>query len=449
VRALAAAALAAYFWFFSWDAVGVKFAPDDLMNLGHYWRLSGRELLTQFAAPWMGGYRPMGAAFYLPLLGAFGLEPAPYHVAMLLILLANVFLVYRLARALGCSEAAGGVAALLACYHGGLSFLYFNTSFIYDALCAFFYVAALGYYVAVRSSGRPLGARQLATLLALHFCALQSKEMAFTFPATLLAYEVFCQKKRQYTGALLAGAVNVPFLYGLLFGKESFIGLSIYKPELSAARVFAFHRDSFADLFTSWHFFNLKWVLVVWAAITVLAWWRRHPVLRFCWCYFLITPLPLELLEGRTVACLAIPFYGLAIFAATVLTDTAEGVARRLGGRRAVAAAVIAMAVIPWAMHNARLKRELIRPQMQELGQETWGVIRQLRDLRPTVRPNSTVVFLSDPFDGFDMAFIAELWFRQPGLNIKLHRKTPFTPEELAKVDHVFTYEAGRLGQLR
>lgn len=449
MRGLAAAALAAYFWFFSWDAVAVKFAPDDLMNLGHYWRLSGRELLVQFAAPWTGGYRPMGAVFYLPLLKAFGLNPAPYHVAMLLILLANVFLVYRLARALGCSETAGGVAALLACYHGGLSFLYFNTSFIYDALCAFFYLAALGYYAAVRSSGRQLGARQVTAFLAMHFCALQSKEMGFTLPAVLLAYEIFCQKKRQYAGVLLAGALNLPFLYGLLFGRESFIGLSIYKPELSAARVFAFHRDSFADLFTSWHSFNLQWVLAVWAALTLLAWWRRHPVLRFCWCYFLITPLPLELLEGRTVACLAIPFYGLAIFAATVLTDAAEGVARRLGGRRGVVAVVVAAAVIPWAMHNARLKRDLIRQQMQELGRETWSVIRQLRDLHPTVRPNSTLVFLNDPFDGFDMAFIAELWFRQPGLIIKLHRKTPFTPEELARVDHVFTYEAGRLGQLR
>jgi hypothetical protein len=449
VRAAAAAALAAYFWFFSWDALGVKFAPDDLMNLGHYWRLPGRELLVQFAAPWTGGYRPMGAAFYLPLLSAFGLNPAPYHAALLVILLANVWLVYRLARALGCTETAAGVAAMLVCYHAGLSFLYFNTSFIYDALCCFFYLAALGYYAAARSTGQPLGARQMAAFLALHFCALQSKEMAFTLPAVVLAYEAVCQKKRQYAGALLAGAVNLPFLYGLLFGRESFIGLSIYKPELSAARVFAFHRESFADLFTAWHFFTLGWVLAVWAVLTVLAWRRRHPVLRFCWCYFLITPLPLELLEGRTVACLAIPFCGLAIFAATVLMDAAEGVARWFGGRRAVFATVVAAGVIPWAVHNARLRHELIRPQMQSLGQETWSVIRQLRDLKPNVRPKSTIVFLNDPFDGFDMAFIAELWFRQPGLNIRLHRKTPFTPEELAAADHLFTYEDGRLGQLR
>ncbi len=444
-----AAGLTATFAYFSWDALQVKFAPDDLMNMEHYWRLPAGRLLAELAAPWLGGYRPMGAAFYLPLLRWFGLDPAPYHAALLAILLANVFLLYRLARALGCSETASGLAGLAICYHGGLSFLYFNTSFVYDALCCFFYLAALGYYASVRSEGRRLGPRQLAVFLALHWAAWQSKEMAATLPAVVLAYELFCRKERQFTGAVLAGIVNLPFLYGLFFGAQSFVGLPIYKPELSAARVFAFHRDSFADLFTSWHFFDLKRVLAVWAVLTILAWWPRYPVRRFCWCFFLLAPLPLELLEGRTVACLAIPVCALAILAATVLTDFADLAARRTGGRRAVFASVVTIAALAWGLHNDRLKRELIRPQMQELGQETWSVIRQLRAIRPQVRPNSTVVFLNDPFDGFDMAFIAELWFRQPGLNIRLHKKTPFNAEELSRVDHLFSYEQGKLAQVR
>jgi hypothetical protein len=419
------------------------------MNLGHYWRLSAGDLLTQFAAPWRGGYRPMGALFYLPLLHGFGLDPAPYHAVMLLILLANAFLLYRLARALGCSETASRIAALLACYHAGLSFLYFNTSFIYDALCCFFYLAALAYYVRVRSAGRALKPGEIAIFLALHFCGLASKEMAVTLPAVVLAYEVFCQKHRRLAGPLLAGALNLPFLYGLFFGRESFIGLSIYKPELSAARVLAFHRDSFADLFTSWHFFTLGWVLAVWAMLTLIAWWPRSDIRRFCWCFFVIAPLPLELLEGRTVACLAIPFCGLAILAATFLTDLAAATARIAGGRRAVFAAVVAAAVILWGLHNARLKRELIVTQMRELGQETWSVIEQFNKLRPRVKPHSTVVFLDDPFEGFDMAFIAELWFREHTLNIKLQRKTPFSPEELTKVEHLFSFEQGRLTQIR
>lgn len=442
----------ACFVYFSRHAVRVKFAPDDLMNMEHYWRLSGSKVLLQLVAPWTGGYRPMGAAFYLPLLRTFGLDPAPYHVAMLAILLANVFLVYRFARALGCAETPSGVAALLVCYHPGLSFLYFNTSFIYDALCAFFYLAALGYYVSVRGSGRRLGATQLAVFLALHYGGLLSKEMAMTLPAVVLAYEWVCQKHRQISGAMLAGALNLPFLYGLFGGRDPLAGLSIYRPELSAARVFAFHRDAFADLFVSWHTFNIAWVLGIWIAFTIVAWWPKRPFLRFCWLFFVITPLPLELLEGRTNACLAIPVCGLAIFAAVLVTESASAVAdlvRQPRIRRAVFAAIVTAALAPWAVHSAILERRLIRPQMRELGEETWAVIRQLRDLKPTVRQNSVIVFLNDPFDGFDMAFIAELWFRQPGLNIRLDRKTPFSPEELAKADHVFSFEKGQLTQIR
>jgi hypothetical protein len=59
------------------------------------------------------------------------------------------------------------------------------------------------------------------------------------------------------------------------------------------------------------------------------------------------------------------------------------------------------------------------------------------------------VVFLNDPFEGWDMAFIAQLWFRDRSLEIRLDRKTPFTPEELAQADHVFTFADGRLLQVR
>ena len=77
-------------------------------------------------------------------------------------------------------------------------------------------------------------------------------------------------------------------------------------------------------------------------------------------------------------------------------------------------------------------------------------MIRQLHDLHPQVRPNSHIVFLTDPFEEFDMAFIAELYFRDPQrVSIRLHRKTPLSPTELAKADVVFTFEDGKLAQVR
>jgi hypothetical protein len=451
-RALWAAALAAYFLYFVRDSLFVKFAPDDLMNLDYYWRLGWGKTLLSLVAPWLGGYRPVGGLFYLPLLGAFGLDPAPFHAAMLAVLAANVWLLYRLARALGASEAAAGVAAFLACYHAGLSFLYYNTSFIYDALCTMFYLAALGYYARRRREDRPLHRGELAVFLALYWLALNSKEMALTMPGILIAYEWLMPKRRSVAAIVGTTLLAAPIVARAFLGPGALAQMSIYRPEFSWARVAAFQLEAFSDLFLAWHFFTPLRVAAAWVAITVAAWWPKRPALRFCWWFFVLTPIPIELLEGRTNACLELPFCGLAILAAWVFVDLARAAAGRLRRpalRGAVFAGALAAGMGWWAIQNASLKRRLIVPQMRGLGQETWAAISDLRRLNPAVRPHSTVIFLNDPFEDFDMAFIADLCFRQPDVNIKLARKTPAGQDELAKAEHLFGYERGRVIQIR
>lgn len=447
-----AALVAAYFCYFARGSVGVKFAPDDLMNMDYYWRLGAGEVLLALVAPWQGGYRPMGGFFYLPLLRLFGLNPVPYHVAALALLAANVWLVYRLARALGRPETVSILAALLVCYHAGLSFLYYNTSFIYDILCCFFYLAALIYYIRRRSGGRSLTGRQLAVFLALCWCALNSKEMALTLPGVLLAYEWLYEKRPSPRPAIWTGLLASAVLLRTFAGPGALVQIPIYRPELSVARVAAFHRDALADLFESWHFFTIGWAVAFWIAVTIYAWWRNRPELRFCWWFVVLTPIPIELLEGRTNACLALPFCGFAILAASAFADLARGVADRVGDprfRRAVFAGIVVAGVLMWAAQNDRLQRRLIVPQMRDLGSETWAAITGVEALRPQVRPQSTVVFLNDPFEDFDMAFIADLVFRQRDVRIKLARKTPVSPDELAKADHLFGYERGQITQIR
>src|SRR5579863_10097268 len=88
--------LLAWFVYFSRDVLGVHFAPDDMMNIDNFYWSPGpfRLFYSQFLL-WRGYYRPMGGLFYLPVLAVAGLNPAPYHVALSLLLLANVYLVYR------------------------------------------------------------------------------------------------------------------------------------------------------------------------------------------------------------------------------------------------------------------------------------------------------------------------------------------------------------------
>jgi hypothetical protein len=141
-----------------------------------------------------------------------------------------------------------------------------------------------------------------------------------------------------------------------------------------------------------------------------------------------------------------LPFCGLAVLAAAVFTEVARAIS---GERKMVFAGVVAAGVCLWGWRNAELKQRLIVPQMRDLGRETWAAITGLEALHAEVHPHSTVIFLNDPFEDFDMAFIAELCFRQPDVYIKLRRKTPVGSEELAKADHLFGWEGGRVTQVR
>ena len=459
-----AASLAAYFTYFSWDGLKARFAVDEPMNMYAYWHLTPVQFLLSHFTLWRGVYRPMGGMFYLPLLYAFGWNPVPYHVVLLLILLGAALLVYRFAGLLGSGEVAAALAALVACYHAGLSMLYYNTAFIYDALCGFFYLAAFVFYARIRARGRLLSARETAAFLGLYLCALNSKEMAVTLPVMLLAYEWFYRERPRWPWhrgpgrvILLAAALNAAFIFGRMFAPNALAHDPGYRVVLSRERLADFQNRAFADLFLRWHYFDWQTVLVFWAAVTYLAWRRNRPALRFCWCFIVVTPLPIEFLLGRAGACLYVPLFGWAVFASIVFCDVVRAAAEfgarepllRYLGRSGVSALLIGAGVFLWARDNRHLENSFVKPVIPQFGQQTWETMQQLQALDPRVAPGSRVVFLDDPFGNFDMAFLAELWFRDRTVTVGLNRLAPLSPDEIAAANHVFTFENGKLVQLR
>src|ERR1017187_8967651 len=337
----------AYFLYFNWNGLWVRFAADDMMNMAGAWRLPPTRILLDLSMPWHGAYRPMGSLFYLPLLKAFGLNPLPYHAVMLGILLGNLYLMYVFARRIGCGELQAALATLIVAYHAGLSMLYYNTAFIYDVLCFSFYMGAFLCYTRVRAQGRPLRGIETALVMALYLCALDSKEMALTLPIVLLAYEWMNHPVDGRLTAWTPGGIarwlrgpglvilccavlNLVYLEGKAFGPNALMRNAAYRPELSLHRVFAFEKTAMGDLFLSWEKFGWRGVLAVWVLLAWLAWRKQRPVLRFCWVFLMLTPLPLAVLLGRGAACLYIPLAGWAVFAAVVLTDVAGAVARFL-----------------------------------------------------------------------------------------------------------------------
>jgi hypothetical protein len=458
-----------YFLYFNWNGLWTRLAADDMMNMDFCWRPGPVRLSLDLIMPWRGAYRPMAGLFYLPLLHFFGLNPIPYHAVMLGILLGNLYLMYRFALQVGCDNLQAGLGTLIVAYHAGLSMLYYNTAFIYDVLCFLFYMGAFLFYARVRAQGRLLRGGETAVVMGLYLCALDSKEMALTLPIVLLAYEWIYHPGNGWPAAwtprkiaewlrgpgrvmLYCVALNLVYLYGKASGPNAMMQSPAYRPRLSLHRVFAFEKQAMGDLFLSWDAFDWRGVVAVWVALAYLAWRRQRPVLRFGWVFLMITPLPLAVLEGRGSACLYIPLAGWAVFAAVVLTDVAGAAARflanepffRRAGYTVLFAAILCTTFFFWAKKNDYHRRQFAWVAMADLGRQTGDTIQQLRLLDPHVKSGTDVAFLNDPFEGWDMTFIAELWFRDKTVRIHLQRKTPMTAEELAKMT-VFDFQDGRL----
>jgi hypothetical protein len=450
--------LLAYFLFFNWDGLWVRFALDDIGNMAHYYRDGPWFLLASQFMPWRGYYRPMGGLFYVPIFHFAGLNPVPYQAALLLILLLNVYLIHRFARSLGCGELAAAIAALAGCYHAGLANLYYNAAFVYDALCGFFYLATMVYYLRIRNTGRTPNARQSVALLALFLCALNSKEMAVTLPVMLLVYEWIYQRPhyslRTVTFTGLLCAVDI---FGKFFGAEPLVQADGYRPVFNLQTVRAFQKVALSDLLFGW---GSGWggILLLFAALAYLAWRRAaRRELQFLWWFLIITPLPIEFLVGKSQACLYIPMMGWAMFAASIFADLTcaggeflerEVLLRRLG-RPVWIGLLVAIGMFAWARLNLHQKNIEAKPRMAALGQESWDIIQQFQTVRPRVQPKSRVAFLDDPLHSWDMLSIAQLWFRDHSLTIHVAREGPLQPSELAKMDAVFTFQDGKLVQLK
>ena len=469
-RLAAASFLAAYFLYFSWDSLHVPFSADDLMNLDFYWKRGWQWMAGAQLPLWRGFYRPMGGVFYLPLFEAFGLNPAAYHAAVMLLLLANAWLLYRLARLLGAGELAAGLAALIVCYHAGLSPLYYYTGFVYDVLCFFFYVGALVLYAGVRRHGRLLTAWETAAFLGLFLCALNSKEMAATLPAILLVYEWIYHRpvlgsvrdllawlRGAGRVALCGGAMSLLSLYGKLLGPDPLLNAGGYRPTFSLHQVQQFQTAALSDLLLNQHYSGWLRILAMWALLACLAWRKDRPVLRFCWWFVPIAELPVEFLANRTGANLYVPLAGMAIFGAVIFADLARWIASVVPrvDRRVVLAVIVAAGVYLWAHRNHYLKEWFVRPAMARTGKAQWDIVQQFRALHPHVAPGSRVAILNDPVEpddplnGLETYFIAELWFRDRSVTVYLQRLNRLPPEELARMDRLLAFEKGRLVEVR
>ena len=462
----------AYFFLISWDTLRVPFSLDEMGAIWTYWHPSPLRLLVSHFMLWRGYFRPMGGLFYVPLYLLFGLNPQPYHAVLLVLLLIGAYLMYRFARAMGCGDLSSAIVALIACYHGGLSNLYYASVFVFDVLCGIFYFVAFAYYARIRFSGRLLTRGQTIAFLALYLCALNSKEMAATLPVMLLVYEWLYHEPPPWRrlkelvrwlrgpGRVLCWSVliNLVFIFGKRFGPYGLMKVPSYMPVFSWHRMADFHQRYLGDIFYNPPRFDWFWTIVIWLAVTYLCWRRKRPLLRFCWFWIVVTPLPLEFIIGRDMACLYVPLAGWTVLAATLFEDwlpsatrvvSAEPAFRPLGPAR-TRTMLAAAGMIAWALGSWSYKLANVESGVPQLEPHLSEVLAEFRAVNPQAPPATKVVFLDDPFPAsFDGEFVAELWFRDRKTQVVLNQKTPLPPEEIAKAGAVFTWRDNKLIRIR
>lgn len=436
--------IAVYFLYFARGALRARFAIDDPMNLAFYWQRGLLRSMADVVAFWDNAYRPMAAAFYMPIYDFFGMNPLPYRVAVLAILAVNIYLSYRIALRVSGSGAAAALTAMLVCAHAAMSPVYYNTSQIYDVLAFFFTALMLAVYLRARAQGGPTLA-QSAIVVAAFLAAMNSKEIAVVGAVWVLAYELVIEHKgegkRKLGVSAILVALAIAFTATRALGPHSLSTQPGYRLDFSAHRFIINAKMYLNDLFyTSW--FNKNWkVIVVWTLGTALCAIARRRVLWWAWILVSTAALPVIFtVEPRNGPSLYLPLLAVALWISVAATIFFRPWPIREWSAAALAALLLVPGTIRYWDGGTGL---VLRDQ-----QRTWSVLSQIRELSPRPAPGSTILFLNNPFADWDIWFISMLVWNDHTLNPKLANKLDAPPDPAA-FDWVFAFDGDRLRVVR
>jgi len=488
--AICVAVLIAYFLYFALPALRGGFREDEMMNMGICWCAGALKSLLANIVFWklflcpadalyylpLYLYRPGGALYYLPLYHFFGLDPLPYRIVQISILVASIPLAYYLSRRLASSRSIAFLAVLALCYHPRLAGLVFVGAFIYDVLCGFFYFAALAYYVHIREREASLRPLQLLGFLALYVVALNCKEMAVTLPVIVLIYEflkssrwpdwkAFLRWIRSYAApSLIAGLLTVFYIYGKTHGSGSLASLDPYQPRYSCHNFTASNAKFVGELLFAGHTITPTMLLILWAFVFIYAFIRRDRTLQLMAFWIVIVPLPVAFIVPlRGDAPLYLLLFGWAMIFAKVMFDLIALISEFLLflGNRALPAAtgaiigdasrkvslpvfrIVATLLVAFALAAFTQKEnQRLRVPWFNVGAKTSHVIHAFRSLglRPLHGSNILLLLKENLFQNkWNVFFIASLVWNDHSLRIWVENVNELTPQQQANVDYIIS----------
>lgn len=408
-----AAVVAAWFLGHTWKGLFVYFQGDDMHNLYGAWITPWWKLLLANLIPFTSVYRPLGALVYRTVFAAAGWNPLAYRVLVYALLLANIWLVYRVVQLVAGSAEIAFLSAFLFSYHHRLIDLYINNGAIYDVLCATFFLLALESYL----RSRPV------LFLIFYILALNSKEMAAALPLILLAWD-WIHTRRYGTPALwIAAALTAIAFFTKTSTASAFAGIPDYAVHVSLRQFLSTTRPELANLFLLRGSINTLETVLIFAAVWALALWLRSKPMLFAAAFLTLAPLPINFIAYRGFFVMYIPFAGWALFFAALLIEARD----RFFSRERIGVFAL-LAYFLWNVYSADPYGSFERVDPEQ------GYLRSLHSALvryPAPPKGGRILLLNDPFapDSYNPLIAARLTYRDESLS--LDRKPANPPYDL------------------
>jgi hypothetical protein len=254
--------------------------------------------------------------------------------------------------------------------------------------------------------------------------------------------------------SLYAGFLTIVYIIGKSIGAESLLRNPQYQPAFSLRVFLRSNVDFFKELFyldpNSW--LNAQWLLIVWLLLAYIAYRRRENYLKWATLMIVVAPLPIALIPGRDGACLYIPWFGWALWLAALGTACSsyvsrEPLLRRLPRDLALAIPLVLIVAVWWRQTDLQNRR--VVQGYRQTGAFFQSVAQQLQTLLPKVKPGTQIAYYDDDCYYWDAKFITELLYHDRSVTVRLHSKTPLSPEEFDRMDYVLNIDHGRLAVLK
>jgi hypothetical protein len=457
--------LVTYFCSTAFHSLNAYFTQDDagnLLNMHKYWGRSLLDVLGSAVVVVTKAYRPLGGVYYFTLYKLAGYNPLPFRAVCLLLMLANILLAFALMRRLSGSLAAGLFGALLITNHPADLELLYSSCTIYDILCFLFYFMAVRYYFVWRQEGHVAGAtalswRQLAIILVLTGCALDSKEMAMTLPGALLLLELVYFPPNSWSwrelatfavhqgrGVLATTALVAPTIAVKVLTRNPLSDDPAYAAHSVQATVEGMRAYQHFLLYglISPSGVSTLGLAALWVAMGTAAIALHSRAMKFGLGLLIVSMAPICMISRRAGYELYIPLVGWALYVGCLLQCLCDKLVRSLNSvwfGTGVRVAVFAAAAALIANTQAAILAEN-SPPLRSTQEGNRRFIKRLQTIHPQLPRGSRLLLVDDPLPGgYELLFLVRIAYAAPALEVDRIKvlPAPSGAEQLTHDDYV------------